>query len=88
MLGDAGVNVAGGNGALPPASEQGSQIRIELTGLDFQNQLARFAMQGQFDISPTIIALPFALLDLAQLQRLTKGLVDAGVIKVPAVHRG
>jgi hypothetical protein len=84
--------MANGNGAggivgqIPPAAEQGSQIRIELTGLDYQSQLAQFAMQGRFDIEPTVILMPFALLDLAQLQRLTHALVEAGVIQVPVVR--
>lgn len=83
-----GNGVAGVIGPAPATTEV-EQLEYTLKGLDYQNQLVILEYKGRFSIAPTVLAIPFAVFDLAQLQRLTFALQQAGIIGPPAlVSRG
>lgn len=56
--------------------------------LDYENGVCKLSVRGKYDIRPTDVLLPFAVLDRIQWQRLTVQLQQLGVIPGDATNNG
>lgn len=60
------------------------QVSVEL---DHARKLVIFAVRERFAIAPTLVGVPYAMIDFVQWQRLTNDLQAAGVLNLqPAVR--